>query len=411
MSPSIDSPWLGRFALFTAICTLVLIGIGGLVTSHEAGMSVPDWPTSYGYHMFALPFKFWTGGAFHEHTHRLVASTVGLLTAILALWLWARETTGKVRRNGILLIVGILLVVGGMMGVRKNPVFLSIALASFLGIVFGIIKIKQTSGLRWFGIVALSAVVLQGILGGLRVVLFKDEIGIFHATLAQMFLILVSAIALFTSRWWQSLTRDAMRRAQVEQSVSSSGKNLFRFAFAATLLILLQLILGATMRHQHAGLAIPDFPLAYGKIWPPTDAASIQVFNQMRHEVTDPNPITASHILIHMMHRITAFLILFSVGFLAFKFRRALGAKARLARLSLIWFGMIFAQLILGIVTVLKNKPADIATAHVVLGAGSLVMGAIIATVARKISIEGEKQIRHDVAARRSNLPLIPKLR
>ena len=104
MSRPSENPWLHRFAVFTALSTLVLIGVGGLVASKEAGMSVPDWPTSYGYNMFALPFKFWKGGALQEHSHRLVASTVGLLTAILALWLWANETSGKVRRNGIIAI-------------------------------------------------------------------------------------------------------------------------------------------------------------------------------------------------------------------------------------------------------------------------------------------------------------------
>lgn len=391
MSQSTDNPWLHRFAVFTAFATLVLIGVGGLVTSHEAGMSVPDWPTSYGYNMFALPFRFWKGGALHEHSHRLVASTVGLFTAILALWLWAKETTGNIRRNGIIAIVSVLLVVGGMMGIRKNPVFLAIAFVSFCGMIFGLIKIKQTSGLRWFGIVALSAVVLQGILGGLRVVLFKDQIGIFHATLAQLFLVLVSAIALFTSGWWKRFINS--------KHSAWLSRGLGRFAVATAALVLLQLILGATMRHQHAGLAVPDFPLAYGKIWPPTDAASIQSINQTRFDVVDPNPITAFHIVIHMVHRITAFLILFSVGFLAYKFGKELGTKNKLTRLSWLWLGMILAQLGLGILTVLKNKPADIATAHVVLGAASLVMGAMIAIIARKISVEAEKRIGHVVAA------------
>ena len=390
MSRSTDNPWLHRFAVFTAAATLALIGIGGLVTSKEAGMSVPDWPTSYGYHMFLLPFKFWKGGALHEHSHRLIAIAVGLLTAILAIWLWIKETSGKIRRNGILVIIGVLLVVGGMMGVRNNPVFLSIALASLCGIIIGIFKIKQTSGLRWFGIVALSAVVLQGILGGLRVVLFKDELGIFHATLAQLFLVLISAIALFTSDRWQRMN---------SEQTNLPSRSLRWLASATTILIFVQLILGATMRHQHAGLAIPDFPLAYGKIWPPTDSASIQTFNQMRHDVLDPNSITAFQIVIHMVHRITAFLILFSIVFLAFKFRKELGAKSKLARLSMIWLGMILAQLGLGILTVLKNKPADIATAHVVLGASSLVMGTIIALIARKISVEAEKTMRHVIAA------------
>ena len=128
---------------------------------------------------------------------------------------------------------------------------------------------------------------------------------------------------------------------------------------------------------------------------PATDAVSIETINQNRFEMTALKPITQFHIVVHMLHRITAFLILGCVGFLAFSLRRTIGAKTRLARLSLIWFGMICAQLILGIVTVLKNKPADIATAHVVLGAGSLVMGAMISLIANKISVERENRMRH----------------
>src|SRR4051812_26798328 len=158
MTRSLENPWLHRFALLTAVATLVLIAVGGLVTSHGAGMAVPDWPTSYGYNMFALPFKFWKGGVFFEHTHRLAASGVGLLTTILAGWLWLKDS----RR-----------------------------------------------WLRWLGVIAFFAVVLQGVLGGLRVVLYKDAIGIFHAALAQGFLVLVCAIALFTSEWWKSENKNS----------------------------------------------------------------------------------------------------------------------------------------------------------------------------------------------------------
>ncbi len=72
---------------FTAVATLALIGVGGLVTSHGVGMSVPDWPNTYGYNMFFFPISQWAGGIFYEHSHRLVASAVGLLTVILCLWL------------------------------------------------------------------------------------------------------------------------------------------------------------------------------------------------------------------------------------------------------------------------------------------------------------------------------------
>ena len=149
---SSDNRWLHWFAVLTAVGTFVLIWVGGLVTSHGVGMAVPDWPTTYGYNMFFFPISKWVGGIFYEHSHRLVASGVGCLTVILAVWLWLKE---------------------------------------------------ERRWLRWVGIAALAAVIMQGVLGGLRVTQMKDVIGVFHATLAQLFFALVSAIALFTSSWWR----------------------------------------------------------------------------------------------------------------------------------------------------------------------------------------------------------------
>ena len=74
-----------------AFCTFLLICVGGLVTSTDSGLSVPDWPTTYGHNMFTFPFSKMVGGIFYEHTHRLIASMVGLLTIILAVWLTLRE--------------------------------------------------------------------------------------------------------------------------------------------------------------------------------------------------------------------------------------------------------------------------------------------------------------------------------
>src|SRR5580692_3269706 len=194
MSYSVNNHWLTRFALATAVATLVLIGAGGLVTSHEAGLSVPDWPTSYGYNMFLFPISKWGGGIFFEHIHRLMASAVGLLTTILAIWLWVKEP----RR-----------------------------------------------WMRWLGVAAFFGVVLQGVLGGLRVVWLKDEIGIFHAALAQLFFVLLCAITLFSSRWWRNLL--------VTRKPEADRAGLRRLLLFTTLLIFTQLLLGATMRHQHAG--------------------------------------------------------------------------------------------------------------------------------------------------------------
>ena len=152
-----NNPWLHRFAVLTAVITFFLLGIGGLVTSHEAGMSVPDWPTSYGYNMFALPIKFWTGGALFEHSHRLLASGAGFFTTVLAVWLWIRDP-------------------------RK--------------------------WMKWLGVIAFLLVVAQGVLGGLRVTLKMDNLGVIHGVVGQSFFILMCAIALFTSPFWRKWTAD-----------------------------------------------------------------------------------------------------------------------------------------------------------------------------------------------------------
>ena len=88
---------LHRFALFTVCCTSFLIFVGGLVTSTQSGLSVPDWPTTYGWNMFTFPTSKWVGGIFYEHGHRMVASFVGFLTVILAVWTYFKESRAWVR--------------------------------------------------------------------------------------------------------------------------------------------------------------------------------------------------------------------------------------------------------------------------------------------------------------------------
>jgi cytochrome c oxidase assembly protein subunit 15 len=228
-------------------------------------------------------------------------------------------------------------------------------------------------------------VVLQGVLGGLRVVLFKDQIGIFHATLAQLFFALLCAIALFTSRRWQSLV--ASVRGQPASASFVIRHSSFRWLFpAATGLILLQLILGATMRHQHAGLAIPDFPLAYGKLWPATNPDSVAAYNQQRLEVTSLNPITSAQIVLQMVHRIAAVGILAAVAALAWITSRRFGTAHALSKLSLMWLSLILLQAALGAATIWSNKAADVATLHVLGGAISLALGSLLSIFALMIS-------------------------
>jgi cytochrome c oxidase assembly protein subunit 15 len=138
-------------------------------------MSVPDWPNTYGYNMFAFPISKWVGGIFYEHSHRLLAASVGLLTTVLAVWLWARETRGRARWAGVGVIMAVILV----MGIRQMPIYLLLAASAPLVMGLCAYQIRQTPGsLRWWGVLAFAAVILQGVLGGLRVALIKDEIGI-----------------------------------------------------------------------------------------------------------------------------------------------------------------------------------------------------------------------------------------
>jgi heme A synthase len=218
-------------------------------------------------------------------------------------------------------------------------------------------------------------VLVQGVLGGLRVTALKDEIGIIHGTFAQLFLVLVWAIALAQTRWWK----------RIVQGAGAADLARFRKVFLGlALLVLLQLILGASMRHQHAGLAIPDFPLAHGKLWPATDPASLDAYNRARLDVIETHPVTAAHIHLHMTHRVTAVLLLVAAVWLAAKTRRALGGGHPVSRFALAWCGLVIVQAALGAFTVLSNKAADIATLHVVLGALTLLSMALAAVCATR---------------------------
>ena len=335
--------------------------MGGLVTSHGVGMAVPDWPTTYGYNMFFFPFSQWVGGVFYEHSHRLIASVVGLLTAILAIWVWLRHSRGRQRS---IVLCGIIATLG-LMGVRTQTMFIALALVAVAVVIFALLQAKaDPHPLRWIVLTAFALVLIQGVLGGLRVTQLRDEIGIFHGTLAQIFFALVCAIAIITSSRW----------ARSKIAVYDGGSLRYLYVLA-TGMIVLQLIIGATMRHQHAGLAIPDFPLAYGRLWPATDAASIETYNQTRIEVAAANPITPSGVLLQMVHRLNAVAVLALVLVACVRTVRRFGWRSGFSKGAAFWTGLIICQAILGAATIWTNKAADVATAHVALGALSLVTG------------------------------------
>ncbi len=385
MARPVNNPWLNRFAVLTLAATFVLIGIGGLVTSKGVGMAVPDWPTTYGYNMFLFPVSHWVGGIFYEHTHRLVATVVGVLVVALTRWLGGRPARIP------LAVIGILETLAGIVLPHLDPKLSGAGF--FLSGIGGVVLLAAVVWARnepaarplpQLGWLAFAAVQLQGLLGGLRVVLYYDQIGIFHAALAQAFLVLLCVITVFTSQWWRNLPAATPPQAD--------RLRLRPVLLSVTVLIFAQLIVGAIMRHQHAGLAIPDFPLAYHKLWPPMDAASVASYNQARLQVSETNPITAFQIALQMVHRLMALLVLCAVAFCAARTRR-LGPRHPLARLSLACLALIFVQVFLGAATIWSDKAADIATLHVVAGALSLVVSALLTVVAFRALIPGRAAV------------------
>jgi cytochrome c oxidase assembly protein subunit 15 len=270
--------------------------------------------------MFFFPVSKWVGGIFFEHTHRLIASVIGCLTIILAVWLWLADLARWIKTLG------------------------------------------------W---VSLGAVVLQGVLGGLRVTLLKDQIGIFHACLAQAFFGLLVIIALTTSPVWQRLAR---------AGAMFPRPSLVVFAIVITGIIYGQLGLGATMRHQHRDLAIMDFPLAYGQIIPATDRATIDRINQKR-EAQARSDVSAGQIWLQMAHRFGAAVIGLTIILFWFLVRREDPGAPLLRSLSSLWLGLVLVQSALGAWTIWSNKAADIATAHVAVGAVTFAVGILVSAV------------------------------
>jgi heme a synthase len=381
MSYATSHVWRHRFAVLTTLATLGLVGIGGLVTSHGVGMAVPDWPTSYGYNMFALPFSTWfTGGIFHEHTHRVWASMVGVLVVALARWLGGSES-----RRPLLFIAGAEILIGvGLLQIGGDWRGEGHFLTGIGGVVLlaGLVWVKNTRAtgrLPALGWAAFWLVQLQGLLGGLRVVLdahlvadvrLGTAFGIVHGCLGQVFLVLLAVITLLTSRWWAE-------RVTAGRGATTTVSPARFFFLITTLLIFAQLMIGATMRHQHAGLAISDFPLAHGQWWPDMSAEAVARYNLQRVEVVAMHPITSVQIGLQMVHRIVAVLITGAVVFCLVRTR----SGTSLRRWAWLWLGLILVQVALGAWTIWSNKAADVATAHVVVGALSLVTGALASLI------------------------------
>lgn len=314
---------LHYFTRLVAFSTAVLIFAGGLVTSTGSGLSVPDWPNTYGWFMLTFPLEKMVGGIFYEHSHRLIATTVGFLILVLAFWLGRVEPRAWVRR---------------------------------------------------LGYIALAAVIVQGLLGGITVLWYLPEpVSITHASLAQVVFCLTTAIALFTSSGWKRAY--GMGRAEAAGSTGASAalprrdpsattggdddRLLQRVALVTTAAIYVQIVVGATMRHLGAGLAIPDFPLAFGQLVPPHWDSGIAIHYAHRvgaAAVTALIVATTAHIFYHH------------------------GRRRALVRPSILLLALLAVQITLGALTVLTQKHYIINSLHVVTG-GSVLVTSLVLTL------------------------------
>ena len=203
-----ETNWPAAFAMVTAVAALLLLSVGGMVTGYEAGLAVPDWPNTEGHNMFLYPLAKMTGGIYFEHSHRLLGSLVGLTTIVLLVYVW---------------------------------------------------RVDARRWLRALAAIALVMVIVQGIMGGLRVTgrfTFSTDptelapsslLAIIHGVFGQVFFTTLVAIATALSRAWT---------ADLPATPHASAPIDRRVGFATIAALLAQLITGATVRHITGGLML-----------------------------------------------------------------------------------------------------------------------------------------------------------
>ena len=298
-----------RLSKMIVFLTLSLIFVGALIKSHEVGLSVPDWPTSYGKQMFSFPYSDMIGGIFYEHGHRLFATLVGFLT-----------------------------------------------LLQFIFISFT----NHPSWIKKMSLISLILVITQGLLGGMTVLFFlPPPISIMHGVLAQTFFVTIIFVA-------YSLSDSRANKKEAPYPLF-----IRRGAIFITLLVFIQLVLGALVRHTSSGLAIPDFP-KMGGLWVPT--FSDNMINNINAELFDKNldMVSKWQVLIHFLHRLGAFIIALALALFVYKFRNMVKKNSTESRALMVLVTVFAIQISLGIATILTERLPYVASFHVVTGAALL---------------------------------------
>ncbi len=282
-----DNAALHRFAMFAVIATFCLIFVGGLVTSTGSALAVPDWPLAFGKLIPA-----WQGGIRFEFGHRVVAGFVVIVTLILTAWAMRVERRRWVRNT---------------------------ALAAF------------------------GLIIVQAVLGGITVLFeLPLAIAVTHAATAQAFFCVMVSIAIFTNPRWERTVRREEREAHPPLAI---------LAIITTAAVYLQILVGALMRHLGAGLAIPDFPLAFGQILPP-------YWNEF--------------IAVNFAHRIGAVVVSVLVIWTVIRVLRFHREEAQLRRPALGLILLLALQVSLGALTIWSGRAVLPTTSHVAVGAAVL---------------------------------------
>ena len=279
---------LHPFAVLLASATLVLIFVGGLVKSTGSELSVPDWPLAFGKLIPSLQ-----GGVLFEYSHRVVAGIVSVLTLAFMILAIMREPRRWVRNLAVL---------------------------------------------------AFALVITQAVLGGITVLfLIPLPIAMAHTATANAFFCVVVALAIFTSPWFIETEPRKETPALLPLAVLSA---------ITTAIIYAQIMIGALMRHLGAGLAIPDFPTAFGGLIPPLDNG---------------------YVVVNFAHRCGALVVSCFVAWTVTRVMRKHREETALRRPALALIVLLTAQICLGAVTIWSMRAVLPTTAHVAIGAAVLV--------------------------------------
>ncbi|MEM7680758.1 MAG: COX15/CtaA family protein [Planctomycetota bacterium] len=386
-------------SLALGVCVFALVVLGGKVTSYDAGMAVPDWPGTFGRQMFLAPFNEWaydpaTGkflqGPFLEHSHRLLGSAAGLLSIAQVVLVWRLRPARPALRWASVFLLGLIIVQGLMGGFRvsEQSVFLAGVhgvvgqLVLALAVVMAAASSKRFLALRLGQTVrkARGGAVELWILTGVMLAAFAAAVVIGRndgeAELIQWRLSAVGwACAIGVGSWlvWSAWRMAQNLRATPALARSAPGRSAATWSMVLIGAVVLQLILGAAVRHGQAERAIPDAPLVLGSALPPTsETARSQALAGMDDKLiaraqTQPE---LWKVWLHYTHRVGAVVVCAVVLLAAGAVGRCVAMDRRAKRWAGLALLLVGVQVALGLMTVWSNIHPLLASGHQAVGAG-----------------------------------------